>query len=88
RNVPRGMGGKGTWGGRAKVFGTVPVCERVQEMAGGEGRVLAGMVVKGALFRWLGFRGLALLVLGVCLSLQFRFRLLGFGIMAEMVLLV
>nr|GEZ49236.1 hypothetical protein [Tanacetum cinerariifolium] len=44
-------GGKGTWGGRAKGFGTVPVCVSVQEMAGGEGRVLAGMVVKGAMFR-------------------------------------
>nr|GEW81732.1 hypothetical protein [Tanacetum cinerariifolium] len=29
-------GGKGTWGGRAKVFGTVHVCVRVQEMAGGK----------------------------------------------------
>nr|GEX40005.1 putative reverse transcriptase domain-containing protein [Tanacetum cinerariifolium] len=28
-------GGKFTWGGRAKVFGTVPVCVRVQERAGG-----------------------------------------------------
>nr|GEV38411.1 copia protein [Tanacetum cinerariifolium] len=27
-------GGKGTWGGRAKVFGTVPVCVRVPEKAG------------------------------------------------------
>nr|GEZ26335.1 hypothetical protein [Tanacetum cinerariifolium]GEZ37926.1 hypothetical protein [Tanacetum cinerariifolium] len=44
-------GGKITWGGRARVFGTVPMYVRVQEMAGGEGRVLAGMVVKGALFR-------------------------------------
>nr|GEV56734.1 ribonuclease H-like domain-containing protein [Tanacetum cinerariifolium] len=43
--------GKGTCGGRAKGFGTVPVCVSVQEMAGGEGRVLARMVVKGALFR-------------------------------------
>nr|GEY95983.1 hypothetical protein [Tanacetum cinerariifolium] len=81
-------GGNSTWGGRGVAFGTVPLCVRVQEMAGGEGRVLVGMVVKGALFRQLGFRGLAFLVLGVCLSLQFRFRLLGFGIMAEMVLIV
>nr|GEX94810.1 hypothetical protein [Tanacetum cinerariifolium] len=36
-----------TWGGWARVFGTVPVCVSVQEMAGGEGRVLAGRVVKG-----------------------------------------
>nr|GEY83133.1 hypothetical protein [Tanacetum cinerariifolium] len=28
-------GGKGIWGGRARVFGTVPVCVRVQERAGG-----------------------------------------------------
>nr|GEX47232.1 hypothetical protein [Tanacetum cinerariifolium] len=27
-------GGKGTWGGQARVFGTVPVCVRVQERAG------------------------------------------------------
>nr|GFA28157.1 reverse transcriptase domain-containing protein [Tanacetum cinerariifolium] len=44
-------GGNSTWGGRAKGIGTVPLCVSVQEMAGGEGRVLAGMVVKGALFR-------------------------------------
>nr|GEV67194.1 uncharacterized mitochondrial protein AtMg00810-like [Tanacetum cinerariifolium] len=40
-------GGNSTWGGRARVFGTVSVCVSVQEMAGGEGRVLAGKVVKG-----------------------------------------
>nr|GEV67553.1 protein kinase-like domain, phloem protein 2-like protein [Tanacetum cinerariifolium] len=40
-------GGNNTWGGRARVFGTVPVCVSVQEMAGGEGRVLAGRVVNG-----------------------------------------
>nr|GFA19775.1 hypothetical protein [Tanacetum cinerariifolium] len=59
-NKIRGFGhvgwGNSTWGGQARVFGTDPVCVRVQEMAGGrwlggEGRVLAGMVVKGALFR-------------------------------------
>nr|GEZ59774.1 reverse transcriptase domain-containing protein [Tanacetum cinerariifolium] len=44
-------GGNSTWGGRARVFGTVPVCVRVQERAGGEGHVLAGRFVKGALFR-------------------------------------
>nr|GEX97144.1 hypothetical protein [Tanacetum cinerariifolium] len=39
-------GGNITWGGRARVFGTVPVCVGVQEKAyGGEG-VLAGRVVK------------------------------------------
>nr|GFC90734.1 hypothetical protein [Tanacetum cinerariifolium] len=27
-------GSKGTWGGRARGFGTVPVCVRVQEKAG------------------------------------------------------
>nr|GFB46223.1 hypothetical protein [Tanacetum cinerariifolium] len=43
-------GGKITWGGRAKVFDTVPVCVRVQERAGGEGWVLARRVVK-LLFR-------------------------------------
>nr|GEW76521.1 DNA-directed DNA polymerase [Tanacetum cinerariifolium] len=32
-------GGKGTWGGRARVFGTVPLCVCVQERAG-EGVVL------------------------------------------------
>nr|GEY32010.1 hypothetical protein [Tanacetum cinerariifolium] len=55
--------GKVTWGGRAKVFGTVPVCVGVQEKAyGGEG-VLAGKGVKGALWGLLGFRILALMVL-------------------------
>nr|GFA03037.1 hypothetical protein [Tanacetum cinerariifolium] len=39
-------GGNITWGGRARVLGTVPVCVGVQEKAyGGEG-VLAGRVVK------------------------------------------
>nr|GEZ91056.1 hypothetical protein [Tanacetum cinerariifolium] len=40
-------GGNSTWGGRAKVFGTVSVCLGVQERAGGEGRVLAGRFVEG-----------------------------------------
>nr|GFC16111.1 hypothetical protein [Tanacetum cinerariifolium] len=40
-------GGNSTWGGRARVFVTVPVCVSVQEMAGGKGQVLAGRVVKG-----------------------------------------
>nr|GFA54838.1 hypothetical protein [Tanacetum cinerariifolium] len=40
-------GGKGTWGGRVRVFGTVSMCMRVQEKAGGERRVLAGRFVEG-----------------------------------------
>nr|GEY27306.1 hypothetical protein [Tanacetum cinerariifolium] len=40
-------GGKGTWGDRVRVFGTVLMCVRVQEKAGGEGRVLAGRFVEG-----------------------------------------
>nr|GEX43944.1 hypothetical protein [Tanacetum cinerariifolium] len=44
-------GGNSTWGGQVKGFGTVPVCVSVQERAGGEGRVLAGKVAKGILFR-------------------------------------
>nr|GEX94101.1 reverse transcriptase domain-containing protein [Tanacetum cinerariifolium] len=40
-------GGKSTWGGRVRVFGTVSVCVRVQEKAGGEGRVLARRFVEG-----------------------------------------
>nr|GEW28373.1 hypothetical protein [Tanacetum cinerariifolium] len=40
-------GGNSTWRGRVRVFGTVLVCVRTQERAGGEGRVLAGRVVKG-----------------------------------------
>nr|GEX04448.1 hypothetical protein [Tanacetum cinerariifolium] len=40
-------GGNSTWGGQVRVFGNVLVCVSVQEMAGGEGRVLAGRVVKG-----------------------------------------
>nr|GEW79535.1 hypothetical protein [Tanacetum cinerariifolium] len=39
-------GGKVTWGGRGVAFGTVLVCVRVQERAGEEGLILAGMVVK------------------------------------------
>nr|GEX35400.1 probable sodium/metabolite cotransporter BASS4, chloroplastic [Tanacetum cinerariifolium] len=38
--------GKGTWGGQGVAFSTVPVCVRVQERAGEEGLILAGMVVK------------------------------------------
>nr|GFC21802.1 hypothetical protein [Tanacetum cinerariifolium] len=38
-------GGNSTWGGRARVFGTVPVCMKVQEKAGEEGLILAGRVV-------------------------------------------
>nr|GEY44544.1 hypothetical protein [Tanacetum cinerariifolium] len=34
--------GKGTWGGRVRVFGIVPVSLGAQEIAGGEGVVLAG----------------------------------------------
>nr|GEZ06839.1 hypothetical protein [Tanacetum cinerariifolium] len=40
-------GGNGTWGGRARVFGTVPMYVSVQEMAGGEGHVLARRFVEG-----------------------------------------
>nr|GEY63993.1 reverse transcriptase domain-containing protein [Tanacetum cinerariifolium] len=40
-------GGNSTWGGRVRVFGTVPVYVSVQEIAGGEGAILAGRVVKG-----------------------------------------
>nr|GEX43364.1 reverse transcriptase domain-containing protein [Tanacetum cinerariifolium] len=42
-------GGNCTWGGQARVFGTVSVCASVQEMAGGEGRVLAGRFVEGTM---------------------------------------
>nr|GEV21420.1 reverse transcriptase domain-containing protein [Tanacetum cinerariifolium] len=44
--------GNSTWGGRARVLCTVLVCVRVQERAGGEGRVLARRFVKGALFSY------------------------------------
>nr|GEZ85782.1 hypothetical protein [Tanacetum cinerariifolium] len=40
-------GGKGTWGGRAKGFGTVPMCVRTQEKAGEGVVVLAGKGVVG-----------------------------------------
>nr|GEY37836.1 hypothetical protein [Tanacetum cinerariifolium] len=40
-------GGNSTWGGRVRVLGTVPVVLGAQEIDGDEGRVLAGMVVKG-----------------------------------------
>nr|GFB10322.1 hypothetical protein [Tanacetum cinerariifolium] len=40
-------GGRSTWGGRARGFGTVPVFMRVQERARGEGRVLVGRFVEG-----------------------------------------
>nr|GEV06553.1 hypothetical protein [Tanacetum cinerariifolium] len=38
--------GNSTWGGRVRVFGTVPVCVSVQEMVYGGGSLLAGKVVK------------------------------------------
>nr|GFA33478.1 ribonuclease H-like domain-containing protein [Tanacetum cinerariifolium] len=38
-------GGKGTWGGRAKVFGIVPVCVRVQESEYGGRGLLAEKTV-------------------------------------------
>nr|GEV36181.1 hypothetical protein [Tanacetum cinerariifolium] len=38
------LGGNGTWGGRAKVFGTVPVCVRVQERVGGEGFMATSII--------------------------------------------
>nr|GEX04102.1 hypothetical protein [Tanacetum cinerariifolium] len=37
-------GGKGTWGGRVKVFGTVSVCVRVQERAGGNQKLLINFI--------------------------------------------
>nr|GFA48228.1 hypothetical protein [Tanacetum cinerariifolium]GFA76983.1 hypothetical protein [Tanacetum cinerariifolium] len=42
--------GKVTWGGRAGVYGNVPVCVCAQEIAGGEGWVLAGKWVRGILY--------------------------------------
>nr|GEW81217.1 putative reverse transcriptase domain-containing protein [Tanacetum cinerariifolium] len=42
--------GKGTWGGRVKGLGTVLVSLGAQEIARGEGRVLAERFVKGVLF--------------------------------------
>nr|GEZ32361.1 hypothetical protein [Tanacetum cinerariifolium] len=44
-------GGKSTWGGRARGFGTVSVCMRVQESENGGGVFLAGRVVKGTVGR-------------------------------------
>nr|GEY31152.1 putative ribonuclease H-like domain-containing protein [Tanacetum cinerariifolium] len=41
-------GGEGTWGGRARVFGTVPVCVRVQERAGETSQVQNGFCFKQA----------------------------------------
>nr|GEZ94849.1 hypothetical protein [Tanacetum cinerariifolium] len=55
-------GGKGTWRGRAKGFGTVSVCVRVQESENGGGVVLAGKLLgfgvfaEMALVVLLGFR--------------------------------
>nr|GEY15637.1 hypothetical protein [Tanacetum cinerariifolium] len=40
-------GGKSTWGCRARGFGTVLVCVRVQEKAGEGGWALAGRFVEG-----------------------------------------
>nr|GFA17785.1 hypothetical protein [Tanacetum cinerariifolium] len=40
-------GGKGTWGGRAKVFGTVPVVLGAQEIVWGNGVKMAGKCVEG-----------------------------------------
>nr|GEW20039.1 hypothetical protein [Tanacetum cinerariifolium] len=69
KNDPKD-GGNSTWGGQVRVFGTVPVCVSVQEMAGGEGRVLAGRVVKGYCGVSYSLGELAILVLGVYLCLQ------------------
>nr|GEW94218.1 putative reverse transcriptase domain-containing protein [Tanacetum cinerariifolium] len=49
--------GKGTWGGRGVAFGAVLVCVRVQERAGEEGLILAGMVVKEDAATCLGGKG-------------------------------
>nr|GFA93678.1 hypothetical protein [Tanacetum cinerariifolium] len=43
-------GGNSTWGGRAKGFGTVPVCVRAQEKLGKGESILAGKGVRGVLF--------------------------------------
>nr|GEZ97019.1 hypothetical protein [Tanacetum cinerariifolium] len=40
-------GGKSTWGGQVRVFGTVPVVLGAQEIAWGRGSILAGKVVWG-----------------------------------------
>nr|GEW60574.1 hypothetical protein [Tanacetum cinerariifolium] len=43
-------GGRSTWGGRVRVFGTVPVSLGAQEIAWGRGEFLAGKGVVGVLF--------------------------------------
>nr|GEY76255.1 hypothetical protein [Tanacetum cinerariifolium] len=78
-------GGNSTWGGRARVFGTVPMCVRVQERAGEEGLILAGMVVKGALFSFSPSGNLekfTYLVPGLCLL---TFDGLGFDLWERIV---
>nr|GFA31383.1 hypothetical protein [Tanacetum cinerariifolium] len=62
--IARWERGNSTWGGRLGALGIVPVCVYAQEIAGGEGQVLAGKVVLGLLCELLGFKGLADLVLG------------------------
>nr|GEX04229.1 retrovirus-related Pol polyprotein from transposon TNT 1-94 [Tanacetum cinerariifolium] len=52
-------GGKGTWGGQEKGFGTVPVCVRVQESEYVGGGLLAGKFVKGHCWVSWRFEGLA-----------------------------
>nr|GEZ97604.1 hypothetical protein [Tanacetum cinerariifolium] len=60
--LPTWDGGKGTWGGRVRVIGTVPVCVRIQERARGEGSRFGGKRCWGVLCELLGFKGLASLV--------------------------
>nr|GEX45373.1 DNA-directed DNA polymerase [Tanacetum cinerariifolium] len=64
-------GGKGTWGGRAKGFGTIPVCVHAQEKAGEGVVILVGKGVVGYCGVSYSLGELAILVLGVYLSLQF-----------------
>nr|GFD16309.1 hypothetical protein [Tanacetum cinerariifolium] len=46
---------KTTWGGRFKLFGTVPVCCKCIGKVNGGGLVLAGKLGKRVLFGWLGY---------------------------------
>nr|GEW02519.1 ribonuclease H-like domain-containing protein [Tanacetum cinerariifolium] len=63
-------GGNSTWGGRARVIGTVPVCMSVQEMVYGGRDVLARKLVKATVREYPLSRGVLTQMLGAKLLME------------------